>query len=231
MRRTERLFQIIQTLRSLRRPVTGGELAAELEVSLRTVYRDIAELVAQRVPIRGEAGIGYVIDSDFDMPPLMLTPDELEAAVLGASWVGQRGDAALARGALDLIAKLTAAIPSNLRPILLDSNLSPLTFAAIQSDGFDVSIVRQAIRLRRKLSITYRDADQSATTRRIWPVAIAYLDQARLIVAWCEMREEFRHFRTDRVSSCSMDGDAIPVSAQRLHSQWATQRETCTYPD
>lgn len=103
MRRTERLFAIIQILRSKRRPVTGQDLATELEVSLRTLYRDMAKLIAQRVPIRGEAGTGYVIDSDYDMPPLMLTHDELEAAVLGAAWVAVRGDEALRRGAHPLL--------------------------------------------------------------------------------------------------------------------------------
>lgn len=135
MRRTERLFQIIQTLRSKRRPVTGRELADELEVSLRTLYRDIAELMAQRVPIRGEAGTGYVIDTDYDMPPLMLTQDELEAAVLGAAWVAQRGDAALARGARDLIGKLTQAVPEHLRPVVLDAQLAPVSNKAPRGGG------------------------------------------------------------------------------------------------
>lgn len=98
MRRTERLFQIIQILRSARAPVTGRALADELEVSLRTLYRDMAELIAQRVPVRGEAGTGYVLDNGYDLPPLMLTRDELEAAVLGAAWVARRGDASGERG-------------------------------------------------------------------------------------------------------------------------------------
>jgi predicted DNA-binding transcriptional regulator YafY len=101
MRRTERLFQIIQILRGARAPVTAGAMAGELETSLRTIYRDVAELLAQRVPIRGEAGVGYMLDQGFDMPPLMLTPDEIEAAVLGARWVQERGDPALARAARD----------------------------------------------------------------------------------------------------------------------------------
>ena len=92
MRRADRLFQIIQILRRSRRPVTASQLATELEVSQRSVYRDIADLVGQRVPIRGEAGIGYLLDRDFDMPPLMLTPNELQATVLGAQWVAGRGD-------------------------------------------------------------------------------------------------------------------------------------------
>src|SRR3954449_8157465 len=117
MRRADRLFQIIQILRrSRRRPVTASHLASELEVSQRSVYRDIADLMGQRVPIRGEAGIGYVLDGGFDMPPLMFTPDEIEAAVLGAQWGASRGAPALSKAASDLIAKIAAAVPEKLRP-------------------------------------------------------------------------------------------------------------------
>ena len=224
MRRTERLFQIIQILRARRVPVTGTALAEELEVSLRTLYRDIAELIAQRVPIRGEAGVGYVIDSDFDMPPLMLTADELEAAALGAAWVAQRGDAALVRGARDLIAKLTAAVPEHLRPVILDAHLHAITRSGIAADSFDASAVRQAIRTRRKLHIEYRNEQGAASRRKIWPIAMAYSEQHRVVAAWCELRSDFRHFRTDRVGSCVLLDDAIPVSVQRLRKQWEKAR-------
>ena len=120
MRRAERLFQIIQILRRARAPTTAAQIAAELETSHRTIYRDIAELLAQRVPIRGEAGVGYALERGFDMPPLMLTPDEIEAAVLGAQWVMARGDPQLGRAAADLIAKIDAVIPDHLRPFLED---------------------------------------------------------------------------------------------------------------
>src|SRR5271166_781730 len=116
MRRAERLFEIIQILRRVRTPVTAEQLARELETSKRSVYRDIADLMAQRVPIRGEAGLGYVLDAGFDLPPLMLTPDEIEAAVLGAQWVARHSDPALARAAEDLIAKIGAVVPERLRP-------------------------------------------------------------------------------------------------------------------
>src|SRR5579863_2740880 len=118
MRRADRLLRIIQILRRARMPVTAIDMASELETSLRTVYRDIAQLMADRVPIRGEAGIGYVLDDGFDMPPLMLTPDEVEAAMLGAQWVSGRGDAALKRAALDLMAKIGQVIPEHLRPLV-----------------------------------------------------------------------------------------------------------------
>src|SRR5258706_16029684 len=117
MRRTERLFQIIQILRRARAPVTAQDMAAEMETSLRTVYRDVAELLGQRVPIRGEAGGGYMLDKGFDMPPLMLTPDEIEAAVVGARWVAPRGDPARARGARGLVAKTGAGIPEHPGPL------------------------------------------------------------------------------------------------------------------
>src|SRR5215469_11689214 len=127
MRRADRLFQIIQILRRARRPVTAVAIAEELETSLRTIYRDIAQLMGQRVPIRGEAGIGYILEGGFDMPPLMLTPDEIEAAMLGAQWVRDRADPGLARAASDLVAKIGAVIPEHLRPILLEPVLTPMT--------------------------------------------------------------------------------------------------------
>src|SRR3954466_1697815 len=120
MRRAERLFQIIQILRRNRQPVTADAMASELETSKRSVYRDIAALIGQRAPIRGEAGLGYVLEAGFDLPPLMLTPDEIEAAVLGAQWVMARGDPGLARAAEDLVAKIGAAIPERLRPLVFN---------------------------------------------------------------------------------------------------------------
>src|ERR1700760_113056 len=120
MRRADRLFQIIQVLRRTRKPLTADAIAAELETSKRTVYRDIATLIGQRVPIRGEAGMGYILERGFDMPPLMLTPDEIEAAVRGAQGVESHADAALARAAEDLIAKIADIVPDRLRPLVLE---------------------------------------------------------------------------------------------------------------
>src|SRR5450631_4207177 len=120
MRRADRLFQIIQVLRRTRKPLTADAIAAELETSKRTIYRDIATLIAQRVPIRGEAGMGYIMEKGFDLPPLMLTPDEIEAAVLGAQWVAGHADSVLARAADDLIAKIADTVPERLRPFVLE---------------------------------------------------------------------------------------------------------------
>src|SRR5271165_5821070 len=146
MHRADRLFQIIQALRRSPRPVTASMLAEELEVSRRSVYRDIADLMGQRVPIRGEAGMGYVLDRDFDMPPLMLTPDEIEAAVLGAQWVAERGDRVLAHAARDLIAKIAAAVPERLRPFIAEPTIGAPTSQAVAVDGLDIALTRSWIR-------------------------------------------------------------------------------------
>src|SRR6202790_5247211 len=142
MRRADRLFQIIQVLRGTRKPLTADAIAAELETSKRTIYRDIATLMEQRVPIRGEAGMGYILEKGFDMPPLMLTPDEIEAAVLGAQWVAGRGDVALATAARDLIAKIGAVIPEHLRPFLIDSTVSASGVARLPRDTIDLTQLR-----------------------------------------------------------------------------------------
>ena len=220
MRRTERLFQIIQVLRSKRRPVIGRDLAEELEISLRTLYRDMAELVAQRVPIRGEAGIGYVLDAGYDMPPLMLTDDELEAAFLGAAWVVKRGDPSLARGARDLIAKIAEAIPPRLRPILLDAGLKPIAIKTVAAERFDVAGLRGAIRDRRKVAIAYENADRQKSSRTIWPIFIAYMEEVRIIAAWCELRRDFRHFRTDRIRSVQIMDERYPERTAVLRKHW-----------
>ncbi len=223
MRRTERLFAIIQALRGAKGVVTGRDLAEPLEISLRTLYRDVAELVAQGVPVRGEAGTGYVLDKGYDLPPLMLTPDELEAAVLGASWVAARGDAQLAQGARDLIAKLTAVVPSALRPILLDAGLRPMSFAKQQVDTVDLAGLRQAIRNRQKLSIAYIDALGASSNRVIWPIVLSYMEEVRIVVGWCEARQGFRHFRTDRLREIKPHAERYPASSSRLMQDWKAQ--------
>ena len=157
MRRADRLFRIIQILRRRRRPVTAAAIADELETSLRTVYRDIAELLAQRIPIRGEAGIGYVLESGFDMPPLMLTPAEVEAAMLGAQWVMGRGDAELTRAATDLIAKLGSVVPEPLRPLIVDPTLTTVSWTPQKADRIDMIGLRAAIHAQTKVRLRYRD--------------------------------------------------------------------------
>jgi predicted DNA-binding transcriptional regulator YafY len=221
MRRADRLFQIIQILRRARRPITAEAMAEELETSKRSVYRDIATLMAQRVPIRGEAGMGYVLEAGFDLPPLMLTPDEIEAAVLGAQWVTARGDPALGRAAQDLIAKIAAAVPERLRPIVLDPSARTRTNGpAIAPDAIDMPLLRAAIHAGRKIALGYRDEKGDQTQRKIWPIAVGYLETVRMVIGWCELRRDFRHFRTDRVTGAEFLEERYPERPAALRAKW-----------
>lgn len=220
MRRADRLFQIIQLLRRSSKPVTAQAVAAELETSKRTIYRDIADLMAQRVPIRGEAGIGYVLDAGFDLPPLMLTSDEVEAAVLGAQWVAGRADPALARAARDLIAKIAATVPETMRPHVLEPAVMSTPAWNNTPDTLDMGQVRAAIRSRRKVVIDYVDESERASRRVIWPFLAAYRDTTRLLIAWCEMREDFRMFRADRVRAAEVLEERYPERPAVLRARW-----------
>lgn len=229
MRRADRLFQIIQILRRAPRPVTADAIAAELETSKRSVYRDIATLMAQRVPIRGEAGVGYLLEGGFDMPPLMLTPDEIEVAMLGAEWVSRQGDPVLARAAADLMAKIEAAVPEKLRPVVqLPAGVAPPRPQRV-ADAIDMVALRAAIHGGQKVRLLYRDERGQETERLVWPVLIAYFDHVRMLAAWCEMRGDFRHFRTDRVVRAEFTGERYAERPARLRSRWqdSLQRRDC----
>jgi predicted DNA-binding transcriptional regulator YafY len=199
MRRADRLLRIIQILRRHRRPVRGQLISEELEVSLRTIYRDIADLITDGVPIRGEAGVGYVLGEGYDLPPLMFSADELEAVMLGLRWVTRRGDPDLARAAQDTVAKIGAVLPEDLRPYLFDSPLIAPPIFLQRKDHVNVATLRLAIRNQNKVRIDYSDEHEATTNRTIWPIAISYFDAQRLIIAWCELRQDFRTFRTDRM--------------------------------
>ncbi len=220
MRRADRLFQIIQILRRSRRPVTARALAQELEISVRTLYRDVADLMAQRVPIRGEAGVGYVLDDGFDMPPLMLTADEVEAVLLGAQWVAARGDPDLTRAAQDLVAKIAQVIPEGLRPFVGSSPLTASPRPDAVADALNMTQLRAALREERKVILDYRDEQGAVTRRIIWPVTVAYLDTVRLIGAWCELRQAFRSFRTDRVVAADFTSERYSRPRRQLWAEW-----------
>jgi predicted DNA-binding transcriptional regulator YafY len=222
MRRADRLLQLIQILRRHRRPVTGETIAAELEVSLRTVYRDIASLIADRVPIRGEAGVGYVLGEGFDLPPLMFTADELEAVMLGLRWVARRGDRQLSRAAQDTVAKIGTVLPQGLKPFLFDASLL-VPPQAVMPDAIDVAEFRAAIRENKKISIAYRSEEGEVTARTIWPIGVAYFDATRLVIAWCELRTAFRSFRTDRMISARILPEKFPGRRMALLKQWQAQ--------
>ncbi|WP_137898170.1 YafY family protein [Sphingomonas sp. 2SG] len=221
MRRADRLFEIVQLLRRARGPLTGEAIAAELETSRRSVYRDIAALIAQHVPIRGEAGIGYVLERGFDMPPLMLTSDEVEAVVLGAQWVLVHADDGLARAAADVLAKIAAVIPPHLRTAIEDpAVITPPAWHERGDAGVDVARLRAWSLQGRKLTIRYSDADGRESERTVWPFLVGYLDSVRMLIAWCELRGDFRMFRTDRLVAIDFLETRYPEHRATLRRRW-----------
>lgn len=220
MRRADRLLQIIQILRRARRPYPASAIAEELEVSLRTIYRDIADLTGNRVPIRGEAGVGYVLEDGYDVPPLMFTAAELEAIMLGMRMVQERGDDELKLGARDAIAKIAAVLPENLKSTFIDAPLYAADFGVQTSETIDVAQIRQAMREQFKLKLAYSDESGAPSERVIWPISIGYFRSARVLVAWCELRVDFRHFRTDRISRMDVLEERYRPRRAALYSDW-----------
>jgi predicted DNA-binding transcriptional regulator YafY len=230
MRRADRLFQIIQILRRSSRPTTAAALAEELEVSKRTVYRDVADLIGQRVPVEGEAGMGYLLAPDYDMPPLMLTADEIEAVVLGAQWVAGHSDKALANAARDVVAKVAAVVPEHLRPFVAEPSVGAKPTNADPDESIDSASLRSAIREGRKLRLRYRSEAGEETDRTVWPVILGYAETSRLLVAWCELRQGFRHFRTDRILEARLLDETVGLRQGELRRRWQRWREANARP-
>ena len=225
MRRADRLFEIIQRLRSASRPLTAAMLAEELEVTMRTVYRDIAALQARRVPIEGAPGIGYLLRRGFDLPPLMFTTEEIEAIAVGARLVARTGDPGLQDAAESVLSKVTVVLPEWLRGQLASAPIFVSGTGAPVPESIDLSVVRQAIRDERKLDIDYVDEKGAHTRRIMWPIAIAYYVQATLIGAWCELRQDYRHFRADRITSLTVLDECYPSDNGRLMAEWLALRQ------
>lgn len=219
MSRTTRLFILMQTLRRHRFPVSGHSLAAELGISLRTLYRDIAELKALGADIDGESGVGYVLKPGFLLPPLMFSEAEIEALALGLKWVTLRAGGELAESAAQAQARLAAVLPGELRHRMDDSPLL-VGPGASQSSAVDLSLLHRATREERKLRIEYLDADRKPTQRTLWPCVIAFFESVCMVAAWCELREDFRHFRVDRIVSAEILDEHYPRRRHTLHKAW-----------
>lgn len=223
MSRSQRLLSLLQVLRRHRLPVSGATLAAETGVSLRTLYRDIATLQAEGADIEGEAGIGYVLRPGYMLPPLMFTREEIEALMLGFRFVEQRTDTTIAMAARNALAKIDAVLPEDLRRELADVALLVGPGAPLAAERVDLQILRQALRSERPLSIAYRDQRGEVSSRTVWPCALTFFDGARVLVAWCTLRQDFRHFRTDRIES-AMPGDTrYPKRRTALLKAWRQQ--------
>lgn len=220
MSRSERLLNLLQALRRARTAVTGSVLAQELGVSIRTLYRDIASLESLGAVVVGEPGVGYVLRGGLLLPPLMFTKDEIEALVLGSRWVEKRADPRLASAATDVLTKIAAVLPRDLRQELETSTLLVGPRDPLTTEAIDAAVLRKAIRSESKVRITYTDAKGANSRRVIWPFAIGYFEKARVLVAWCETRQEFRHFRTDRMSQLVELGLRYPRRRQELLKEW-----------
>jgi predicted DNA-binding transcriptional regulator YafY len=220
MSRAQRLLDLIQLLRRHRFPVAGAVLADELGVSLRTLYRDIDTLKAQGAPIDGEAGVGYVLRPGFMLPPLMFSEEEIEALVLGGRWVAGRTDEPLGRAARNAIAKIAAVLPDDLKDSLETSTLLIGKDQRIAAGDTELPTVREAIRTERKLRIGYLDNEEKNTRRTIWPFALGFFERVRIVVAWCELRNGYRHFRTDRISTLKMLDARYPRRRLALLKEW-----------
>jgi predicted DNA-binding transcriptional regulator YafY len=225
MRRADRLFDILRILRAAPGPVTAATIAEELEVTVRTVYRDVATLQARRIPIEGAAGIGYVLRRGFDLPPLMFTEDEAEAIAVGVRMLARTGDPGLQKAAESVLSKVTLVVPDPLRDYLNSAPVYVSKSGAPVPERRDLpATIRHAIRDGRKMRIAYEDETSHRTLRVIQPFAVAYYVEATLVCAWCELRDGVRHFRSDRIVSAEVLQESFTIPAAVL-ATWVAERE------
>jgi predicted DNA-binding transcriptional regulator YafY len=222
MRKASRLFEIIQLLRLAKRPVTAAVMAEALEVTVRSIYRDIAALQAMRVPIEGGRGIGYILRPGFDLPPLMFSIEEMEAIVLSLALVERTGDAALKQAARRVNQKIAGAVPLPLRQAMEGKALYAWGASAPSPEALDLGLVRRAIRDEQKLDLDYRDELGRASARTIRPIALIYYSQTSNIVAWCELRDAIRTFRSDRVEHCAEATGSFKGEGDGLRDLWTS---------
>ena len=220
MRKASRLFEIIQILRLAGRPVTAAAIADRLEVTLRSIYRDIAALQAMRVPIEGERGIGYILRPGFDLPPLMFSIEEVEAIVVALALLDRTGDHELKQAAKQVSRKILGAVPRPLREAFDANALHAWGAGAPSPSEFDLALVRRAIRDEEKLRLDYRDEQGNISNRIIRPIALIYYLQTTNIVAWCELRQAIRNFRSDRIEQCQPAGTWFKGEGEALRMLW-----------
>lgn len=219
MSRAERLFDLLQILRQHRWPVSGAVLAREAGISLRTLYRDIASLQALGAQIEGEPGLGYVLKPGFLLPPLMFSAQEIEALALGLKWVGRRTDEDMGQAARSVMAKVAAVLPADLRDRIEDD-------AMVVGPGWerpqavDLALLRRALNEGRKLALSYTDEKGARTARVVWPVVLGFFESTRVLVAWCELRQDFRHFRADRIEEADILPERLPRVRRDLVKEW-----------
>ena len=219
MSRAARLLDLLQALRNRSTPVSGQDLARELGISIRTLYRDIATLQGQGADIQGEPGLGYVLRPGFTLPPLMFSADEIEALVLGSRWVAARSsDSRLSSSARQALSKITSVLPADLRDRVEATNL--LVPQSANADSIDAAEIRLAIRDERKITIGYRSLDNVVSKRTIWPFLIGFFEEARVVAGWCELRQDYRHFRADRIETVERLAERYPRRRAAMLREW-----------
>lgn len=218
MPKSTRLFDVIQLLRGAKGPILARDIVSVLEVSIRTVYRDIASLQAMQTPILGEPGIGYVMRKGYDLPPVNFDAEEAEAVSVGLSLIARTGDPGLWRAAGRAARKLHEAAPATRK--LVTSSWGVENVLTV-----NLSELRSAIRKETKMKIVYRDAEDRETNRTIWPLVLIYYVDNALIVAWCELRRDLRNFRLDRIVSCSALPDSFEGLGDELIARWETSQK------
>jgi predicted DNA-binding transcriptional regulator YafY len=227
VRRADRLFEIIQFMRR-KDLVRARDLSDALEVSERTIYRDIQDLVTSGVPIEGEAGVGYVLKAGFDLPPLMFTEQEIEALVLGARIVESWADSKLADAASNVIAKVEAVIPERLRTYMANTALLAPPHHYMEPISFDPADLRRALRSQLKVHFRYRDAGGEPSERTVRPLCLAYFGPVWLLSAWCELREDFRTFRLDRIDDFAVEADRFRAEPGKTLHDFLKRDQTWT---
>lgn len=222
--RSERLLNLMQALRRRRRPVKGEVLAEETGVSLRTLYRDIATLKSLGAAIDGEAGLGFQLRADYWLPPLMFTDQEIEALVLGLRTLVNGPDEELARTAEDARSKLAAVLPTERREVMEAVGLFAIPRWGEQKRDERLAMIRQAIREETELFLHYTDRKGAESRRTVWPVALGYLDNRQMLVAWCTLREGFRSFWVDSMNGAEDLGKRYPKPRRTLLHEWRNEQ-------
>jgi predicted DNA-binding transcriptional regulator YafY len=212
MRRADRLFQIVQLLRR-RRMMTAQQLAERLEVSERTIYRDIDDLSQSGVPIIGEAGVGYRLDPKFELPPLVFTAEEIEALVLGVRMVEGWADAGLRAAARSLLDKVDSVLPEGERHRISRTNMFALVFGPARSASKNLQELRRGVNEHRRVRISYQDGTGRATQRVIRPLGLYFWGRSWTVAAWCELREGYRSFRSDRITQLRVMKDKFELKS------------------
>lgn len=226
MRRADRLFQIVQHLRG-GRLVTARRLSERLEVSERTIYRDIADLQSTGVPIDGEAGVGYILRQGFDLPPLMFTRDEIVALVAGARMVRGWGGIAMARAAEEALVKIGAVLPDAERERIARMEIHAPSMQLGPRDRERLDLLQQAVEGRVVLSIRYLDEQQRVSERDVRPLGLWFWGKVWTLAAWCELRNEFRTFRIDRIAGAEENGKRFRPEPGKTLADFYRQMEEC----